>query len=87
MGFLTKKIKDEKKRNKVIIIVGIIEVLALVFFAITQRWGFDEGYNSCINHFCNDLIPKYSLLSIQQSCYNFTGVNISQRYTIGEGFP
>jgi hypothetical protein len=60
-----------------VIIVGILEVLALVFFAITQRWGYDEGYNSCVNHFCNDLIMKYPLDYIKISCYNYTGINTS----------
>lgn len=80
MGFLTKRIKDKSKREKIIMIIGVCEIIALVFFGLTQRWGWTEGYNSCINHFCNELIPNYPFDSIKMSCYNYTGINLSERY-------
>lgn len=83
-GWLSNKVKDEKKKNKIVIIVGIIEILALVFFGLTQKWGWDEGYHTCINHFCNDLIPNYDLNNIKLSCYNYTGINLSNVYCEGK---
>lgn len=87
MGFLTKKIKDKSKREKIIIIVGVFEILALVFFGLTQRWGWDEGYHACVVNLCNNLILKYPLIQIQQTCYNFTGVNASTFFCQGDYCP
>lgn len=85
MGFLTKRISDKSKREKIIMIVGIFEILALIFFGLTQRWGWDEGYKACISHFCNDLIPNYDLPRIKMSCYNYTGINMSDVFCEGVG--
>jgi hypothetical protein len=85
MGFLTKRIKDKSKREKVIMIIGVIEVVALLFFALTQKWGWEEGYNRCVNHFCNELIPNYPIQSIQATCFNYTGIN--KTFAEDEGFP
>jgi hypothetical protein len=52
MGFLTNKITDAKKKNKIVILVGILEILALIIFGLTQRGAYIQGVNDCANAWC-----------------------------------
>jgi len=61
-GLLTKKM-EQGKRNKIVIAFDIIVIIIFIWFAMTQRFAYEQGYNSCFTQICSNPLEAGTICS------------------------
>lgn len=52
VGILTKKIKDKKKRDFVVIAFDIALIIVFIWWALGEKTGYEQGVKDCANVWC-----------------------------------
>jgi hypothetical protein len=59
VGILTKRVKDPKKRNYIVIAFDIAVIIVFVWFTINQRNEYVNGYQTCLKEVCDRYTLKF----------------------------
>jgi len=58
-GILTKRIKNEKKRNYMVIAFDIAVIIVFIWWAFSQRAEYIHGYQNCLDEVCKRYSMKF----------------------------
>jgi uncharacterized membrane protein YkgB len=58
-GFFTRKM-EQGKRNKIVIFFDILVIVVFIWFALTQRVSYEQGYAAC-QAFYNSTTPHFNI--------------------------